>query len=234
METFLLEAKGIFKSYSHPMMVEILRGVDLQIRGGESVAIVGRSGEGKSTLLQILGTLEESCQGLLSIQGEQVTASNRIRMRNEKIGFVFQSFHLLEDYTALENVLMPARIARQSISSGSPAERRGCALLEQVGLKERMHFPITLLSGGEKQRVALARAMCNDPCLILADEPSGNLDNQTAQIIHEMLLGFSCHPQKALLLVTHDDKLARLCTHQYELRQGILYDRPQSHLKHSI
>ncbi len=219
---FLLEARGIYKSYSHPMRVEILKGIDLHIRAGESIAIVGRSGEGKSTLLQILGTLEESCQGSLTIQGERVTAANRTRMRNEEIGFVFQSFYLLEDYTALENVLMPARIARKSIASGSPAEKRGRALLEQVGLKERMHFPISLLSGGEKQRVALARAMCNDPCLILADEPSGNLDSQTAQVIHEMLLGFASNPKKGLLLVTHDDKLAGLCTHRYELRQGRL------------
>lgn len=225
MSSLLLEAKDIFKSYSHPMAVEILKGVNLQIRSGESVAIVGRSGEGKSTLLQILGTLEEPCRGWLSIQGERVTSSNRTHMRNKKIGFVFQSFHLLEDCTALENVLMPARIARHSISAGSPSEKRGRALLEQVGLKERIHFPISLLSGGEKQRVALARAMCNDPCLILADEPSGNLDSQTAQIIHEMLLGFACHPKKALLLVTHDDKLAQLCTHQYELRQGLLFQR---------
>jgi lipoprotein-releasing system ATP-binding protein len=218
----LLEAKRIFKSYSHPVFIEILKGIDLHIRAGESVAIVGRSGEGKSTLLQILGTLEDSCEGMLSIEGECVTSSNRARIRNEKIGFVFQSFHLLEDYTALENVLMPARIARQSISVGSPAEKRGRALLEQVGLKERMSFPISLLSGGEKQRVALARAMCNDPCLILADEPSGNLDSETAQMIHEILLGFARHPKKALLLVTHDTRLAQLCTHQYELRQGLL------------
>lgn len=225
MNPVLMEAKEIFKSYSHPISVDILKGVNLTIRSGESVAIVGRSGEGKSTLLQILGTLEMPCQGILSIHGEEVTYSNRTSIRNRKVGFVFQSFHLLEDYTALENVLMPARIARQSICFGSPAEKRGRMLLEQVGLKDRLHFPISLLSGGEKQRVALARAMCNDPYLILADEPSGNLDSQTAQLIHEILLNFSCHPKKALLLVTHDDKLAGLCTHQYELRQGVLFQK---------
>ncbi len=220
--TPLLEAKNIFKAFYHPIVVNILKGISLQVFPEESVAIVGRSGEGKSTLLQILGTLEEPCEGSLYIAGHQAVASNRTRLRNEKIGFVFQSFHLLEDYTALENVLMPARIARQPIGRGSSAEQRGLALLEKVGLADRAHFHTKFLSGGEKQRVALARAMCNDPSLILADEPSGNLDSQTAQMIHEILLDFAKNRQKALLLVTHDRELARLCSRQYELRNGQL------------
>jgi lipoprotein-releasing system ATP-binding protein len=220
--TPLLEAKNISKSFYYPNLVPILKGISLQVMPGESVAIVGRSGEGKSTLLQILGTLEEPCEGTLSITGQQVVGSNRTRLRNEEIGFVFQSFHLLEDYTALENVLMPARIARQPVGRGSTAERRALDLLEKVGLADRAHFHTKLLSGGEKQRVALARAMCNDPSLILADEPSGNLDSQTAQLIHEILLDFACDQQKALLLVTHDRELAKLCSRQYELRHGHL------------
>lgn len=218
----LLEAQNITKAFYHPKKITILKEISLQVAAGESVAIVGRSGEGKSTLLQILGTLEEHCSGFLSIEGEKVTPANRAHLRNEKIGFVFQSFHLLEDYTTLENVLMPARIARQPTGRGSLAEKRAFTLLEKVGLADRAHFHTKLLSGGEKQRAALARAMCNDPSLILADEPSGNLDRQTAQLIHDILIQFAQHPSKALLLVTHDRDLAALCSRQYELRNGLL------------
>jgi lipoprotein-releasing system ATP-binding protein len=219
----LLVAQTITKSFYYPNIIQILKEISLEIAAGESVAIVGRSGEGKSTLLQILGTLEDPCGGELYIAGEKVISSNRTRLRNEKIGFIFQSFHLLEDYTALENILMPARIARQPIGKGSKAEKRALFLLEKVGLSDRAHFHTKLLSGGEKQRVALARAMCNDPCLILADEPTGNLDSQTAQLIHEILINFAQNPSKALLLVTHDRELAGLCSRQYELHNGILY-----------
>lgn len=219
----ILEAKNISKSFYHPKKVSILKAINLQVASNESVAIIGRSGEGKSTLLQILGTLEDPCGGSLFIEGEKVTLSNKTSLRNKKIGFVFQSFHLLEDYTALENVLMPARIARQSTRAGGEAMERGLFLLETVGLADRAHFHTKLLSGGEKQRVALARAMCNDPNIILADEPSGNLDRQTAEIIHEILLGFAQNPSKALLLVTHDRELARLCTRQCELNNGVLF-----------
>lgn len=218
----LLEAAGISKSFHHPKSIEILKGISLQVRAGESIAIVGRSGEGKSTLLQILGTLEEPTKGSLFIGGDQVTHSNKAALRNRKIGFVFQSFHLLEDYTALENVLMPARIARQEVHDGSQAHTNGLMLLEKVGLSDRAHFHTKFLSGGEKQRVALARAMCNNPSLIFADEPSGNLDGHTAQMIHQILFKFAQQPSKALLLVTHDPELASLCTRQYELRDGFI------------
>lgn len=218
----LIEAQKISKAFYYPKTISILKEISLQVLEGESVAIVGRSGEGKSTLLQILGTLEEPCGGSLFVQGEKVTSGNRALLRNKKIGFVFQSFHLLEDYTALENVMMPMRIARQSSGRGSAAEKRALSLLEEVGLKERAHYHTKLLSGGEKQRVALARAMCNDPCLILADEPSGNLDRQTADIIHGILLNFAKQPAKALLMVTHDRELAGLCSRQYVLRNGLL------------
>ncbi len=218
----LLQAKKIAKIFYHPQILQILSDISLEVHAGESVAIVGRSGEGKSTLLQILGTLETPCAGSLWIGGEEALPSNRNRLRNAHIGFVFQSFHLLEDYSVLENVLMPARIARKPTGRGSPAERRAMALLEKVGLAERAHFHARWLSGGEKQRTALARAMCNDPDLILADEPSGNLDRPTAQLIHEMLLSFTREERKALLLVTHDRELAQLCTRQVELRSGRL------------
>lgn len=218
----LLEAIAIKKSFYFPKAVPILKGIDLKVKPGEAAAIIGRSGEGKSTLLQILGTLEDSCQGELKITNKKVTSSNRNQIRNESIGFVFQSFHLLEDYTALENVLMPAKIARKSLQPNKEAYQWGLHLLEAVGLAERAHFHTKLLSGGEKQRVALARAMCNDPKIIFADEPSGNLDRQTAALIHEILLSF-VGSDKALILVTHDRELANLCTTQYELKEGLLH-----------
>jgi lipoprotein-releasing system ATP-binding protein len=216
----ILRASGIHKAFHHPVRVQILNGVDLTISRGESVAIMGRSGEGKSTLLQILGTLDAPCKGLLEIDGAAVTNFNKSRIRNKKLAFVFQTFHLLEDYTALENVLMPARIGRQQTHIGSTAHEHACFLLNQVGMSERLHFNAKLLSGGEKQRVAIARALCNDPDLILADEPSGNLDRQTARQIHDLLLHFSRVEGKALLIVTHDSALAALCDRRYRLDEG--------------
>ena len=218
----ILKASGIHKTFYQPREIPILKGIDLTVHQGESIAITGRSGEGKSTLLQMLGTLERPCKGSLEIANQRVSAFNQTKIRNQHLAFIFQSFHLLEDYTALENVLMPARIGRQSIVPGSPAYKRGCSLLEQVGLSARAHFHTKLLSGGEKQRVAIARALCNDPDLILADEPSGNLDKQTAASIHALLLNFAKEGQKALIIVTHDPELARLCEKQYVLRNGAL------------
>jgi lipoprotein-releasing system ATP-binding protein len=183
---------------------------------------MGRSGEGKSTLLQILGTLETPCSGALEIDGQTVTSFNKSRIRNQKLAFVFQSFHLLEDYTAIDNVLMPARIGRKATTPDSAAYKRACDLLESVGLGDRIHFNTKLLSGGEKQRVAIARALCNDPDIILADEPSGNLDRQTARFIHDLLIGFANKHGKTLILVTHDQELASLCSHRYSLCDGKL------------
>lgn len=218
----LLSAKGIQKSFYYPSKIQILNGIDLTVQGGQSIAIIGRSGEGKSTLLQILGTLENPCAGELKFGEELVSHSNKTTIRNKNIGFIFQSFHLLEDYSAFENVLMPARIARKDTSKGSTSEERAWELLEKVGLAHRAHFHTKYLSGGEKQRVALARAMCNDPSIIFADEPSGNLDRNTSNIIHEILLRFAENPEKALVLVTHDRELASLCSKQYELKNGLL------------
>lgn len=218
----LLEAQEIHKSFFYPTRVSILKGINLKVFPGDSVAIIGRSGEGKSTLLQILGTLEQPCQGSLQICGEIVTSRNQTTIRNQSIGFVFQSFHLLEDFTALENVLMPAQIARKTTGKSCEATERGYFLLEKVGLADRAHFHTKLLSGGEKQRIALARALCNDPSIIFADEPSGNLDRATSASIHELLFKFVQEERKALVVVTHDRELARLCSRQYELKNGIL------------
>lgn len=218
----ILRAHKIRKTYYHPVKVSVLQDINLTVCKGEAVAITGRSGEGKSTLLQLLGTLEDPCDGILEIANMPVTYRNKSLIRNRHIAFIFQSFHLLEDYTAIENVLMPARIGRKDISKGSVSYKQGWRLLELVGLADRAHFHTKLLSGGEKQRVAIARALCNDPDLILADEPSGNLDRQTAGSIHELLLGFAREEKKSVVIVTHDQELAGLCDKQYVLHGGVL------------
>lgn len=218
----LLKATDLKKAFYHPKKVDLIKGVNLTVSEGETVAIVGRSGQGKSTLLQMLGTLEQLCSGQLSICNQRVTFFNKNTLRNQKVGFVFQSFHLLDDHTALENVLMPARIARKSTHKGSQAFLYAYELLEKVGLGDRAHFNTKLLSGGEKQRVAIARAMCNNPEIIFADEPSGNLDEQTSEGIHQLLLKFAKDSNKSLVVVTHDQKLAALCDTRYLLQDGIL------------
>lgn len=218
----VLKATKLKKTFRYPVKVPILNGADLTVNSGETVAIMGRSGEGKTTLLHILGTLEKACEGKIEIAGQDVSTFNKTTIRNQNIGFIFQSFHLLEDYTPLENILMPARIARKSTKKGSPAYSRALHLLEEVGLSDRAHFQTKQLSGGEKQRVAIARAMFNDPDLILADEPSGNLDRKTSLHIHELLLNFAKNNNKALIVVTHDPELAAKCDHQYRLVDGVL------------
>lgn len=218
----ILQASNLRKTFYNPAKVQILKNLDLTVKRGEAIAIMGRSGEGKSTLLQILGTLESACSGTLEINGQQVSKFNKSTIRNQKLGFIFQSFHLLEDYTALENVLIPARIARINISPGQKAHERACHLLQHVGLDDRLHFNTKLLSGGEKQRVAIARALCNDPDIILADEPSGNLDKQTSQSIHRLLLDLSYSQDKTLIIVTHNPDLAEMCSLRYNLVNGQL------------
>lgn len=220
----ILHASNLNKAFYHPVHIPILKGISITVHRGDTVAIMGRSGEGKSTLLQILGTLDNACSGDLEIDGTHITQFNKSQIRSKKLGFVFQSFHLLEDYTALENVLMPAKIARVPTASRSPAYLRACGLLEHVGLGNRKHFSTKLLSGGEKQRVAIARALCNDPDIILADEPSGNLDRQTSLQIHDLLLDFSHTHHKTLIVVTHDQELAQLCKRRYNLINGQLVE----------
>ncbi len=218
----VLQAKNITKSFYYPTKISILDNLELTVQRGETVAIKGRSGEGKSTLLQILGTLDTPCSGQLNILDQSVTFFNKSKIRNNSLGFIFQSFHLLDDYTALENVLMPAKIGRKSIAPKSVAYKRALDLLDAVGLKDRAHFSTKLLSGGEKQRVSIARALCNDPAIILADEPSGNLDKETASVIHNLLIRFAKEHNKSLIVVTHDDNLANLTDTIYQLHNGKL------------
>jgi lipoprotein-releasing system ATP-binding protein len=219
----ILKASRLHKSYYRPAKVDILCGIDLIVEAGQSVAITGRSGQGKSTLLHVLGTLENPCQGSIEIANQLINSRNKSSIRNQTIAFIFQSFHLLDDYSALENVLMPARIARANTMKGSQAHDRALELLQHVGLANRAHFNTKLLSGGEKQRVAIARALCNNPQLIFADEPSGNLDKQTSAVIHELLLEFSKAQGKSIILATHDKDLAALCDVRYVLQEGLLH-----------
>ncbi len=213
----ILQAKNITKTFRFPNTTELFSNISFELKAGESMSISGRSGSGKTTLLHILGTLEEPDTGEILIAGTPFSKANGATLRNKHIGFIFQSFNLLEDFTALENVLMPARIARKTVS-----QEYGLHLLEQVGLEKLADFPAKLLSGGEKQRVAIARALCNDPDLILADEPSGNLDQANAELIGSLLVHLVEKKNKGLILVTHDSALASLCQKQYQLSSGHL------------
>lgn len=213
----MIHATNLEKTFHHPEKIRLLFNVSLEANLGESIAITGRSGEGKTTLLHILGTLEPFDAGELFIYGEKVTSRNASHLRNKHIGFVFQSFNLLEDFTALENVLMPGRIARSSIST-----QKGLELLDSVGLASKARFPAKLLSGGERQRVAIARALCNDPDILLADEPTGNLDHANSKAVTDLLFDLVTAQGKTLLLVTHSESLAARCQRHYILNAGEL------------
>lgn len=216
----ILQARDLHKTFRGDKPVKILRGIDLDVYPGDTVAICGRSGQGKTTLLHLLGTLDSPCSGTLQIAGQTSSFWNRSVLRRCHLGFVFQAFHLLDDQTAIDNVLMPVKLARYNTNRGSEAWVSAVALLSEMGLEERLDSPVRLLSGGEKQRVALARAMINRPSLILADEPSGNLDRETAAIIHSLLLGGVRQRGAALLVVTHDEELAALCSRRLNLHEG--------------
>ncbi len=197
----------------------MLRGVSLQVHAGEKVFLCGPSGSGKTTLLYILGGLEKPTQGDVFVSGQALYASSsklRARIRNKELGFVFQNYHLLPELTALENVTLPALIG------GASSEQRATELLGRVGLGERLHHLPTELSGGEQQRVALARALINDPAIILADEPTGNLDAATGSQIMDLLFAVVAESQKTLLVVTHDAKLAERGDRKLVIQQGLL------------
>ena len=218
----ILRAENLCKTYNGPMPVEVLSDISLDVPRGNALAIMGKSGEGKSTLLHILGTLEKPCNGQLEICGIRVGEDSLSSIRNKHIGFIFQSFHLLEDYSTIDNVLMPAKIARQDTRPGTSSYTRALELLAAVGLSQRAQFLTKLLSGGEKQRVAIARALCNDPALILADEPSGNLDHGNSLAIYDILISLVKKMSKTLIVVTHDLELAKRCDQILVLQDGIL------------
>jgi lipoprotein-releasing system ATP-binding protein len=209
----LLEAKKITKRYLYPTPVTLFHEIDLEINAGESVAISGKSGEGKTTLLHVLGGLEKFDSGSLM----HFKSKPSLKIRNRHLGFIFQSFNLLEDFSVLENIQMPGKIGRFLTP-----EHKALTLLESVGLESKAYFPARLLSGGEKQRVAIVRALYNDPELIFADEPSGSLDAKNSQQISELLFHLIEKEKKGLLLVTHDPDLAKRCQKNYILTEGKL------------
>lgn len=218
----VLEAQNLVKEFTAPTHFSVLKGVSLVARRSETIAIVGKSGVGKSTLLHILGSLEAPTSGELRICGKTVCASNEAPIRRDYIGFIFQAFHLFDDYSVIDNVLMPARIARKQTHKKSEAYQRALMLIDEVGLLSRAHFPSKLLSGGEKQRCSLARALMNNPDIIFADEPTGNLDRVHSEQINQLLLSTASAQGKTLIVVTHDEKLAGGCDITYHLSDGYL------------
>ncbi len=206
--------------------IRVLRGIDLEVERGRTLAIVGPSGAGKSTLLHVLGGLDLPSSGRIWLGGRELSALSDLelaRIRNGFVGFVFQFHHLLRDFTALENVMMPQLIA--GVDPGR-ARRRSLDLLRQVGLEGRVEHRPAKLSGGEQQRVAVARALANEPPVLLADEPSGNLDQETSERLHDVLFELVRDHGTALVVVTHNASLADRCDRVLELRDGVL--RPRS------
>ena len=196
--------------------------MSLELKEGETLAIMGSSGEGKSTLLHILGALEPLGKGEVMIDESPLKGENVSAMRNDKMGFIFQAYHLLEDFTTLENVCMPLRIAR---ASKEEATLRAKNLLAEVGLEGKENHLAKHLSGGEKQRVALARALANNPRLLFADEPTGNLDRKNSEEVEDLLLKTAKEKNKGLIVVTHDEEFAQKCDRTLLLKGGHLYTR---------
>ena len=216
----MLEAKNIKKSYGD---LQILKGVDLAVKKGEIVSIVGASGAGKSTLLHIIGTLDQPDAGKLQINNTEITSLSSKHLsifRNKYIGFIFQFHHLLPEFTALENVCIPAYIAKKSKTE---TEKRALELLELLGLKDRDHHKPSALSGGEQQRVAVARALINKPDLILADEPSGNLDSQHAKELHQLFFDLRDRFNHTFIIVTHNEDLANMADRKIIMKDGLIF-----------
>ncbi|NVM62390.1 lipoprotein-releasing system ATP-binding protein [Mucilaginibacter sp. SG538B] len=215
----MLKARSIHKSYGQ---LQILKGVDLEVQKGEIVTIVGASGAGKSSLLNILGTLDRPDSGTLTINDIELNKLNNKQLsdfRNRQIGFIFQFHHLLAEFSALENVCIPAFIAGKSKSE---AEKKAAGLLDLLGLKDRLHHKPNQLSGGEQQRVAVARALINNPALIFADEPSGNLDSVNALELHELFIKLKNDFRQTFVIVTHNEDLANLSDRTVTMRDGLI------------
>jgi lipoprotein-releasing system ATP-binding protein len=213
----MIEARSIRKRFGD---LEVLKGVDLSVAQGEVVSIVGASGAGKTTLLQILGTLERPDSGRLAINGHDVTSlgSNALSaFRNKHIGFVFQFHHLLPEFTALENVMMPGLIAGRSMADCTP---RAEALLQRLNVLPRKGHKPTQLSGGEQQRMAVARALFNEPSVVLADEPSGNLDSAHARELHQLFFDLRAEFGQTFVIVTHNEELADMADRKVVMKDG--------------
>lgn len=222
----VLEGMGLGKVYREEDGSEltILDGVDIQVRPGEAIAVIGASGAGKSTLLHLLGCLDRPTRGRVLLQGQSIAdlpARQLAGLRNERIGFVFQFHHLLRDFTAVENAMMPLLIAGVARRQ---ARERASALLESVGLGSRLTHKSSELSGGEQQRVAVARALANKPAVVLADEPSGNLDTHTSAQLHDLFFRLRSEEGVALVLATHNQELAARADRILEVRDATLHE----------
>jgi lipoprotein-releasing system ATP-binding protein len=223
----LLAARGVRKSFKiGDRALEILHGVDLELRHGEVLALIGPSGAGKSTLLHVLGLLDRPTEGRVLLEGQsawELPLAARARLRNAKIGFVFQFYHLLSELDAVENVLLPSMIALSRTGFArrrAELRQRAEELLARFGLDARLRHRPAQLSGGERQRVALARALFHDPPILIADEPTGNLDRATGEKVLDLIFAEQQRRGISLLLVTHDERLATRCSRQLVLEDG--------------
>lgn len=223
MSNVVLESQNVSKTFfDGTNVVSILTQIDLKVYRGEQIAIMGRSGSGKTTLLQLLGGLDTPTDGKIMLCNQdlyKITEQDKAYLRNNKIGFIYQLHHLLNEFTALENVCMPLLIQRMSLKI---AKDLATVLLEEVGLSHRLHFTPNKLSGGERQRVAIARALINNPDCIFADEPTGNLDIESAEVFMNLITNLNKKRQAAVIMVTHDLNLAKKFDRIYQLQNGQL------------